>query len=179
MTVWVALLRGVNVGGAHKLPMPELRALLTAQGFGDVASYIQSGNLVFTAGDTTAGALAARIGAVVEAGFGFRPQVVVLHAAALEHALTNAPFPEADPARLHLLFLDPPMPLDLSPFTAVAAPGKRLEQHGGVLYLQTPNGFGRSKLAQRLLSQPAKGVTTTARNLRSCRQIAELARAVG
>ena len=47
MTVWIALLRGVNVGGANKLPMKELRASVESLGYRDVATYVQSGNLAF------------------------------------------------------------------------------------------------------------------------------------
>tara|TARA_Y100000815_G_scaffold168850_1_gene153239 strand:+ start:4704 stop:5243 length:540 start_codon:yes stop_codon:yes gene_type:complete len=179
VSVWIALLRGVNVGGANKLPMADFRALLSAQGFGDVATYIQSGNAVFLA-EGTPDALSGIIRDGIAARFGFRPDVIVLPLDALDGALAANPFPEADdaPNQLHLFFLGRPDTLDTAPLQGAATAGERLAQRGAVLYLHTPNGFGRSKLAEKL-ARHFSGVPMTGRNLRSCRKIAELARGIG
>ncbi len=73
----VALLRGINVGGAHKVPMPELRRVFAQLGHRDVATYINSGNVIFRADAQDEIALAAPIEDALQAGFGFRPRVLV------------------------------------------------------------------------------------------------------
>ena len=79
MAVRIALLRGVNVAGAGKLPMAEFRDMLAGMGFGSVQTYIQSGNAVFDS-DLAATRLEATIGDAVEERFGFRRDVFVLSA---------------------------------------------------------------------------------------------------
>jgi uncharacterized protein (DUF1697 family) len=173
MKPWVALLRGVNVGGAGKLPMAEFRATLADLGYEGVATYIQSGNAVFRA-TGTAGTIATAIGGAVAARFAFRPHVFVLAPAALEAALAANPFTAEEGAKVHLFFLDSPLPegaLDkLAPF---ATKGERAELRGNVLYLATPEGMGRSDYANRLQRLKAP---MTARNARSATAIAALAR---
>jgi len=90
MTTWIALLRGVNVGGHNTLPMKALRTLLTDLGFANVATYIQSGNCVFDSGASDAAEIAGRISDRIEAEFGFRPNTFVLSLDALEGVVTVA-----------------------------------------------------------------------------------------
>ncbi|WP_347350000.1 DUF1697 domain-containing protein [Intrasporangium sp.] len=155
----VALLRGVNVGGTGKLPMSELREVLEGLGHRDVVTYIQSGNAVFTPGTpadpaTLAHTLEAAIGQVA----GFRPATVVLTAAQLRTVRAGNPFPEVtEPRQLHAGFFPHP----LGP--AYAAQARRAQQlaheqgshdrvavDGAVVYLHTPDGLGRSRLAPLL-----------------------------
>ena len=74
---YVALLRGINVGGRSLVPMAELRALFTSLGLADVQTYIQSGNVVFTAGGGEEEELAARIEAALAEAFGIAPAVLL------------------------------------------------------------------------------------------------------
>src|SRR5215472_10405774 len=103
---WIALFRGVNVGGRNLLPMKALVALLAGEGLDEVRTYIQSGNVVFR-GAGSAAAIAERILAAVAARFGFRPHLLLLSAADLERAASANPYPEAcaTPQYLHLWFL--------------------------------------------------------------------------
>ena len=94
MTRMVALLRGINVGGNRKVPMADLRALVEAGGFGDVASYIQSGNVVFTAAADVAAVTVALEKAIAER-FGFAVDVIVRTAEAWRPYAGDGPFPEA------------------------------------------------------------------------------------
>lgn len=174
----IALLRGVNVGGTGRLPMAEFRALLDEIGLGPARTYLQSGNAVFRSAAAAAG-IEARIAGAVAARFGFRPACFVLGLDALEAALAANPFPVPEPEEqtLHLFFLrEDRAGGDAAPLAAGARRGERVAFGPGVLYLHAPEGIGRSELAQkveRLLGQPA-----TARNLRSVRAIAALARAL-
>lgn len=180
MKTWIALLRGVNVGGHNTLPMKELRGLLTDFGFEDVATYIQSGNCVFRSEMADAAAISGRIADSIEAKFGFRPSAFVLPLEALEAAIAGNPFAgrSDDPKFIHLFFLAGDVDaLDEPAMRALAAPGDDFVLAGEVFYLLTPAGIGRSKLADKL--DKFLKVDMTARNLRSAVKIAELARSIG
>jgi uncharacterized protein (DUF1697 family) len=173
---WIALMRGVNVGGHAKLPMAAFRALLSGLGFCDVRSYIQSGNAVFTT-NGVADDLAQRISAAVEARFGFHRPCLVIGAEALETAIARTPFVQAtdDPKTVHLMFLKGCVQFDTDAFATLCTAGEVGVLDGSVFYLYTPNGFGRSKAAAKL-DDVLKSDVMTARNLNSCRKIAELAK---
>ena len=106
MNSYVALLRGINVGGRNLLPMQALRALLEELGLHNVKTYIQSGNVVFQSGEANLAALATRISEQIEASHGFAPHVLLLPAADLQQAIAANPFPEAEsePKSLHVGF---------------------------------------------------------------------------
>lgn len=176
VTTLIALLRGINIGGNHKLPMKELSALLTEMGLRDVQTYIQSGNVVFRSNVKDNAALAAKISAAIEAQHGFAPQVLLLDADELRKTITTNPFPEAEatPASLSLLFLAeiPSIP-NLKALEALRISSERFKLVGKVFYLHAPDGFGRSKLAanaERLLGVPATG-----RNWNTVCKLAEMA----
>lgn len=173
MGVWVALLRGVNVGGAGKLPMAEFRDMLTRMGFDGVQTYIQSGNVVFNS-DHAAPELEVMIRDGVQTRFGFAPATFVLAEAEFASSRTDHPFPDANPKFVHVVFLrETPKP-DEAVLRALAMPGDGWHVGPRRFTLHTPGGFGTSKLAEklpRLLPQPM-----TARNLRT---IAELHRMAG
>jgi uncharacterized protein (DUF1697 family) len=176
MNTWIAFFRGINVGGRNKLPMKELAATLAGLDLGEVRTYIQSGNVVFRAAETDAAALAARIGDAVEARFGFRPRVLVLPLTSLRAAAAACPYPtDAAAGKLvHFAFLsekasDP----DLDAMETVKASDEAFALVGEVLYLHTPSGFGRSRLAERV--ERLLGVPITARNLRTVTRVLEIA----
>lgn len=169
----IALLRGVNVGGAGKLPMAEFRALLAALGLARVETYIQSGNAVFDS-DLGAQALEAMIRDGVAARFGFAPETFVLTAEEIAVALRDHPFTGAEPKLVHVFFLrDTPVP-DEAALRALALPGDAWHIGPRRFTLHTPAGIGRSKLAEklpRLLPAPM-----TARNLRTLAALDVMAR---
>lgn len=176
MRTWIALLRGINVGGHRRLPMRELRRLLEEVGASHAATYIQSGNAAFRHDSDNPAAIASALGDAVEAAHGFRPLVLVLPLEAYEAALAGNPFPEAEaePKSLHLYFLaEPPGAPDLEALERLAADDERFVLDDLVLYLHAPSGIGRSKLAARV--ERALGVPATARNWRSATAIRELA----
>ena len=174
--VWVALLRGINVGGSNRLPMAELRELFTKAGCADVRTYIQSGNVVFRATDEEHEELAARLADEIEEARGFRPGILLLTRDDLDAAAEANPFPEAasEPKTLHLWFLaHEPADPDLDTLDDLRVATERYELHRSVLYLWAPDGFGRSKLAGR--AERAVGVEATARNWRTVEKLRELA----
>jgi uncharacterized protein (DUF1697 family) len=176
MKTWIALLRGINVLGRRKLPMGQLVAELEKLGLSDIRTYIQSGNVVFRSRRRKASALAAQITKAIGSSHGFEPQVMVLSVEELAEAVAGNPFPTADeePTTVHLFFMAaPPTHADLEAIDALRAGREEYVLYGNVFYLRTPDGFGRSKLAQK--AERLLGVPTTARNWRSVNRILEMA----
>ncbi len=178
MKTWVLLLRGINVGGTGKLPMAGLRVLLGELGAENVATYIQSGNAVFT-GDYDADKIARRIEDEVETHFGFRRDALVLPAGAMIAARDAFPFPEAveAPKTGHVWFLTSTARPDLDAMTALATDNERFALGDGTFYLHAPDGIGRSKLAAK--AEKLLGVPATARNLNTVNNLCDLAAAAG
>ena len=172
MPTHVALLRGINLGPHKRVAMPALRSLVESMGHTDVATYIASGNLVFTAGDRD-GALADDLEKAIADDLGVTCRVVVLTCAEMVRAAADNPYAdEPDPKRVHAFFLMEKAGPEAREHVAqaqerAAAKGSRDEATivGRVLYLHTPDGFGRSELAAELSKDakrnPAAG---TARN---------------
>jgi len=169
----VLLLRGVNVGGHGKLPMAALRALLERLGARDVASYIQSGNVVLRDPPPVAD-----IAAAIEADHGFRPECLLIPAADFRAALAANPFEEARATHrlLHYFFCAEQPAADMARLEAALENGERAELAGRVLYFHASNGLGRSKFpgkVERLLGTPA-----TARNHATVGKLAEMLEAL-
>lgn len=175
MATFIALLRGINIGGNHLLPMKELSAQLTEMGLRDVQTYIQSGNVVFSSAAKDRVALAAKITAAIKAQHGFAPQVLLLDAAELRKAMADNPYPEAeaDPKSLSLLFLaEAPQHPDLKSLEALKTASERFKLIGKVFYLHAPEGFGRSRLAAR--AEKLLGVAASGRNWNTVCKLAEM-----
>jgi len=179
MNTYIALLRGINVGGHNKLLMRELVQLLEVLGLENVQTYIQSGNVVFQSERTDRLELSEEIRAAIGEGHGFTPQVFILDRERLQAAMHANPFPEGEdePKTLHLFFLGAiPEDPDLSALETVKADSERYELIDDVFYLHAPDGIGRSKLAAKV----GKGwdVSVTARNWRTVKKIMAMATAV-
>jgi uncharacterized protein (DUF1697 family) len=179
MASHVALLRGINVGGRNKVPMADLREVVAALGHTEVTTYIQSGNVLFSTADTDTAKLAAALESAIEDRFGLWSSVVVLSRDELAEVLAANPYSdEPNPRLVHVVFLNGEPPQDLlgrieAAGSAAAAKGSQdtVQAAGRALYIHTPDGFGKSELAQtllRILTPPAKqkkqGLGATARN---------------
>lgn len=177
----IVLLRGVNVGGAKKVPMPRLRELLEAEGFEDVATYVQSGNVVLSAGGRSPARVGSAIERAIEAEFGFAVSITVRTRDELAGVIDANPFPQAAsaPKTLHVVFLsDAVAPDRLDDVDRSAFEPERFELRDRELYLWLPDGIGRSKLAVKL-SERALGVAATARNWRTVETLLRLADGAG
>lgn len=176
MNTWIALFRGINVGGNRILPMKSLAALIEELGGSQVQTYIQSGNAVFQSAESDLEKLAGRIESAVLKQHGFAPRVLLLSRKALDKAASANPFPQAaaEPTSLHLAFLaQRPKQPDLAGLNAIKRSNEEFVLDGKVFYLFAPDGIGQSKLAARY--EKLLGVPATARNWKTVIKVLELA----
>lgn len=179
MNFYVALLRGINVGGKNILPMKELIAVLENLGLTNVQTYIQSGNVVFQFDGSSPQELSPNIQAAILLSHGFAPKVTILSGQEFHLAMAANPFPEAttEPKSLHLFFLNSvPVNPDLEKLISLKTQSERFELIDQVFYLHTPESFGRSKLAANV--EKSLGVALTARNWRTAKSILSILRQV-
>ena len=160
----VALLRGVNIG-KRQLPMAALREGLTAAGCSDVATYVQSGNVVLTP-PRGQGELEPWLAEVVGGIAGFDVPVVLRTADEVAAVVERNPYPDAGGTRLHVVFCSPLAPSDLLDAVDVAAAApEHATIVGGDLYMYLPDGMGRARLPL-LIERSTKrtGIVGTTRN---------------
>lgn len=177
MTVFIALLRGVNVGG-NALSMERLRALCGQLGGTDVQTYVQSGNLVFDAADSALHWSAALARAL--AGETRLPVTVIVRTAAeMAKVVAGNPFLNekgVDPAELQVTFLEQaPAKAAQRALDALAARGgaDRHALSGKEIYLHCPHGYGRTKLSNTALEK-ALDLRATTRNWNTVKKLVEI-----
>lgn len=163
---FIGLLRGINVGGHNIIPMAELRALCTSIGWQDVQTYIQSGNLVFSAAGTAA-ELEAKLERAIHKRFGFSVVVVVRTAQDWAAYIKSNPFPETTSKEPNWLLLalakKQVHPGAAEALIALATFGERVVQGKDALWIHFGGGVGKSKLSPALLDRLI-GSPVTARN---------------
>ena len=149
MNTWIALLKGINMVGKHKLPMKELVALLEGLGARDVKTYRGSGNAVFRHRGKNTARLAGRISAAIGKAYGFKPLVMLLETEKLARIIADNPFPEAEsePGALVVGFLTavPEQP-DFEALEEVKRKSERFALRDDVFYFFAPEGFHLSKI---------------------------------
>lgn len=165
MATYIALLRGINVGGRRSLKMAALADLIVEAGGSAVRTYIQSGNAVFVHPSRSPAKLEQELEQRIEAASSMEVPVVLRTKAQWDEIVAGNPFPQAGPQQLHVVLLKQRLPqrafaaLDLKAFL----PEEMVvgSQH---LYLHLPNGMGRAKLPVALERKGPKQVVGTARN---------------
>ena len=163
----VALLRGINLGPNKRVAMPALRELAESLGYDEVSTYIASGNLLFSTRKKDTGKIARELERAIDKELGVSCRVAVLTRDELAKAIDKNPFPkEKNPKAVHASFL-----LDDPPKDAVTRDGSdETKVVGKVLYLHTPDGYGRSDLAAKTMRK----VPGTARNWGTVTKLLEL-----
>jgi len=175
MPTWIALLRGINVGGRNIMPMAKLKLTMEAIACTKVQTYIQSGNVVFDSRIKKEKTLEKKLLDAIEDEFAFRPRLMLRSEPQLRAAISNNPFASATskPKTLHFFFLDgQPQPEALASLENSAAQSPRSEQYklvDRVFYLYPPEGFGKSKLASSVERKLA--VSATARNYATIKKL--------
>jgi uncharacterized protein (DUF1697 family) len=179
-TALVALLRGVNVGGRAKLPMADLRAIVAGCGYGEVRTYIQSGNVVFTAAGRPKDTVVAQtLADALAAATPLQPEVVVRTGPQLAAVVDANPFVRRgeDPAHLHVTFGAGTAKAKVGIADLAGYAPEEAAAVGREVYLFLPGGLGRSRLAADLARRA--GATGTTRNWRTVTRLAAMVAEVG
>ena len=176
MATWIALLRGINVGGNNIIKMADLKSDLESLKLTNVRTYIQSGNVVFDSAAKTASSLTKKIRSRIEKQHGFRPQLFIIDLNDLLATIKSNPFPKAvsDPKTLHFFFLaEPAVDPDIKAIDNAKRQTETYKLTPRVFYLHAPDGIGRSKLAAN--AEKHLGVVATARNYRTVEKLKSMA----
>lgn len=162
MTVHVALIRAINVGGSGTLPMAELKALAEEIGLTDVSTHIQSGNLIFRSPEP-ADRVASKLDAALSQKLGKAPGVFLRSRAELDAVISNNPFAHAQPSQVLVTFLDRPAGDDAL-HGLLAPDGEEAVVIGREIYVHYPIGAGRTRLKLPILKRgTARNINTVAR----------------
>jgi uncharacterized protein (DUF1697 family) len=180
MTVFVSMLRAVNVGGTSRIKMESLRAAYESAGLRDVQSLLQSGNVLFRSRVKDRSQLARRIAQEIERRFGLHVEVLIRTLAELESIFERSPVlsPRADLSKLLVMFLS-----SVPDARAQAALLKwhkgpeMLEIRGPEVYLYYPNGVGRSKLSTAVIESHLDTIGT-ARNWNTLTRLLEAGQSI-
>ena len=181
MTTYIALLRGINVGGNKKIAMADLRAFATKLGLVDAQTLLQSGNLVFCSGIQAGAALEQLLEAEARKRLGLDTEFHVRTVAEWEDAIARNPFAGAakdDPSHLLVLFLkNEPAAKAVSALQAAIAGPEVVRASGRQAYFIYPDGMGRSKLTPAVIDRHiGRG---TARNWNTMLKVAAVAEGLG
>jgi uncharacterized protein (DUF1697 family) len=173
---YLALLRGINIGGKNKLPMKDLIGIFAESGCEDVRSYIQSGNVIFGAAPGIAAELPGLVADRIADRFGYRTPVVLRTAEELAGVIARNPFLGEGCAEdeLHVYFLaDRPDPDRVARLDPDRSPPDRFSVSGREIYLRLPDGMARTRLTNAYFDAKL-ATTSTARNWRTVTKLLEL-----
>ena len=177
MAIYVAMLRGINVGGQKIVKMESLRASFEGLGFSRVRTYVQSGNVVFEASKDSSSKLSSRIGEKILSDFGFTVPLILRTSGEMKKTVSDNPFLKEkgiDSSKLHITFLSGfPDATALRKLDTLDRGPDQFRVNGREIYLYCPEGYGRTKLSnttfERLLS-----IDATTRNWKTVSTLAEM-----
>jgi len=180
MNTYIALLRGVNVGGHKKIKMADLKELFQKLGCVDVITYIQSGNIVFRDAQENIDILENKIKTAIKEHFGFDVPVLIITHNTLNQILESNPFSqrlkseEVEKKKMYfMLFCDPPDPLEVKELSSRSFDPEEFIIAKNVIYLFAANGYGKTKLHTNFFEKKLVCSITT-RNLRTLSKLLEL-----
>jgi len=148
--------------------MTELASLLIENGYEDVKTYIQSGNVVLR-GKSEPGE---SVKSEVEKKFGFKPEIMVINKLELEEAVRNNPYDKVEGKTTHFYFTSKALKPNIEMMNSLASNSEKFSLKGNVFYLHAPDGIGRSKLVANI--EKCLGVPATGRNLNTVKKILEM-----
>jgi uncharacterized protein (DUF1697 family) len=171
---WIALLRGINLGPRHKLPMARVRAVFEAIGATNVTTFIASGNVVFDHAQRSEAKLRSQLEAALTTEAGFDVPVMLRTRLQLEQVLKKCPFSDQPAKFVHVTFLaEKPAAAAVQAIDAAACAPELFAVVGREVYLLLPNGMGVAKLPPKL---DGLRVTGTTRTWQTVSKLVELAR---
>jgi len=180
MIHYVSLLRGINVGGHKKVLMADLKALYQSLNLSNVSTYIQSGNVIFDSDIADKNKIKNIIEQAIEHQYGFTVPVELCTYAELEKIRMALPFQnidvKADGGKMMIIFLSAqPISENIAKLSPLLNVSEKLDVGEHCLYLYCGDGFGKSKLTNKLIENKLK-VSTTSRNLKTLIKLCELCR---
>jgi uncharacterized protein (DUF1697 family) len=174
MHTYISLLRGINVSGQKKILMKDLIILYETLEFTHIATYLQSGNVVFQCAETDQSAIATKIEQKIFENYGFEVPVLIKDAEAMKKILQKNPFGEAT-EQLYVTFLyDIANQIKLQKIQFDAYLPDKYEIIDNAIYISCPNGYGNTKLSNHFFETKLK-VTATTRNWKTVNQLAMMA----
>lgn len=178
MTTYISILRGINVSGRNLIKMDALKKMYAQLGFEQITTYVQSGNVVFTAKKADVKKLGEKISKQIETDFGYQVPVIVLTKTLLQKIVEENPFagdPQKDSSFLHVTFLaEPPSTYEPKDIEDKKLPGEELHYSDNAVYLFCPGGYGNTKLSNAFLEKKLK-VAATTRNWKTTTELLNLA----
>lgn len=176
MSLFIALLRGINVSGQKLIKMTDLKELFEAQGFQNVQTYIQSGNVIFYSKEKSIEKLENVIQTAIRKKFGFDVGILVITPDKIGYVLKNNPFikKKKEIDRLYVTFLSKqPSAENIKKFSSIDYSPEEYEIEEQLVYLYVPNGYGKAKLNNNLFENKLK-VEATTRNWKTINKLWEL-----
>jgi uncharacterized protein (DUF1697 family) len=177
MAKYISILRGINVGGARKVPMTDLKVACEKSGFRNVKTYIQSGNVIFDSEETDIRILEVKIQKIITETFGFDVPVIVRTSGEWAESIANNPFwkeKDVDIDRLHLTFLkDLPDPEKLERINTFAFPPDKFQIIGKDVFIFCSAGYSDSKLTNQFFESKL-GIRATTRNWKTVLKLHEM-----
>ena len=178
MLKFVALLRGINVSGQKRIKMSDLKTLFEEVGFQNVETYIQSGNVIFSANEKSNKKLEDKISSAIKTKFGFDVHLVVVTPEEIDHVIQSNPFPKKkkDAEKLYVTFLsENPSTENIKKLNAIDYSPEEYIIDGRYIYLFVPNGYGKAKLNNNFFENKLKVFGTT-RNWNTVNKLFELSK---
>ena len=175
--IYIAFLRGINVGGHKKIKMAELRNLIENLGYQDVLTYIQSGNIVFKSDMPHLGQLESQITTSILDHYGFDVPVIVKKRSEIEGIMTNNPFKDPEDIRADKIYMvllkNEPEQEMVQVLSAMQFANEQLVIAPKCVYLKCALGAGKAKCNNNLIERKLK-VSATSRNHRTMMKLFEL-----
>jgi len=175
---YISVLRGINVGGKNKIRMVDLKDLYEESGLENVATYIQSGNVIFDTEDTDIAGISMRIERAIQSSHGLNIPVDVRTREDYIKIHESCPYQESlieeNDTKVLVSFLSGEAASDkISEIESYASLPEQIKVIGNVVYLYCPNGYGRSKLSNNFI-ESRLGLVATTRNWKTIRKLVEL-----
>ncbi len=172
MTIFLSILRGINVSGHKQIKMTDLKILYENLGFKNITTYIQSGNVIFE--NATAKGISERIEKNIEAKYGFNVPIIIRSIDEMKEVINRNPFlkeKNIELEKLHITYLEKdPMQENLDKLKDLNYDPDRFYISGKEIYLYCPNGYGNTKLNNTFFENKLK-VKATTRNWKTTNEI--------
>ena len=179
MEKYIVFLRGINVGGKNTVPMPELKALLEQNGFHDVVTYINSGNIIFSSDNTNDIELKEKCEALIASNFQLKIPVIILTVNDLRAALEHAPlwWGQDNDSKHNAIFVLPPITVDkvFEEVGVIKPEYEKVDYYGRVIFWSAPiKTFSRTRWSKVVGSPVYNSITI--RNANTVKKILQLAK---